>query len=444
MGSMTTMPKTQSLLAAHGVTFTNSFVDFPVCCPSRASFLTGQAAHNHGVLNNVKPEGGYSRLLPTANNTLPVWLQNAGYDTAHIGKYINGYGWYTPKTHIPPGWTEWFGIPDSLGVTKYYDYTINENGVLRSYGASPADYQTDVIAGLADEFIDSHATTSEPFFLSVAPAAPHVADDGFYLFPVPAPRHDGVFDTLPLPIPPNFNEADVSDKPSFIQSLEPKNETLINVATTSLRKRREALLAVDDLVERVVQSLTAAGKLDETVIVLTSDNGFVHGEHRRVLGKGHVYEEDIRVPLLLRGPGVPKNGTRSQMVNNLDLVATIVEMADGAPGRILDGHPFIDVVSNQATPWRTAFLVQGAGNGPAYEGGRMQAVRTANHVYAEHRTAAGVLAELELYDMQADPYQLESQHNNPAHVGIRDSLEAILSTLKTCAGASCWITTPVP
>jgi N-acetylglucosamine-6-sulfatase len=442
-GSLSTMPKTQALLADQGTHFSNSIVDYPLCCPSRASFLTGQAAHNHGVLHNRPPLGGYGVLVPTEDNTLPVWLQGAGYTTTHIGKYANGYGLETPVTHVPPGWNEWQGLPElSGGKSKYFDYGINENGVITMYGSDPEDYQTDVLTDKAVGFIGEQSGGASPFFLSLAPLAPHVASDN--LFPVPAPRHAGTFDSLPLPQAPNFNEADVSDKPSFIQQIAPKDELLIAVATQSFRQRRETLLAVDDMVERVVQALADTDQLDETIIVFTSDNGFVHGEHRRTLGKSLVYEEDIQVPLLIRGPGIPKSEDRPQIVNNLDVVATIVEMADAVPGRTLDGRSLVELLRNSNESWRTAVLVQGTNGFPPTSSARMQAVRTANYVYAEHLSPDGLSTEYELYDLTADPYQLESQHNIPAFSSIQSSLQALLANLKTCAGQSCWFAGPAP
>lgn len=442
MGSMSVMPKVEQLLADEGVVFTNSFVDFPLCCPARASFLTGQAAHNHGVLDNVPPDGGYARLLPTEGNTLPVWLHQAGYVTALIGKYLNGYG-SGDATHVPPGWDTWNGVPHGLGKHEYYNYTINEDGTLHAYGSSPSDYQTDVLAQKAADFISTREGSSQPFFLWLAPLAPHSAGTGF--FPEPAPRHSGTFAGLPLPQPPNFNEEDVADKPGFIQALPKMDAGSVTLTTESFRKRRESLLAVDDMVERVVAALMNAGKLANTMIVFTSDNGYSHGEHRRVLGKGLVYEENIRVPLIIRGPGIPTDETQDQLVNNLDLVATIMELAGATPGRTLDGRSLTAVLSDGSAPWRSALLVQGLDtvgpNGNAY--GRYQGVRTANYVYAEHQAPDGPV-EQELYDLAADPYQLTSQHNNPDYTAIRNTLQTLLGILRSCAGETCWVDAPVP
>lgn len=201
------LPNVRSLLATPGTTFDNSVVSYSLCCPSRSTFLTGQYAHNHGVLGNQPPDGGYEKL--PAAETLPVWLRRAGYDTAHIGKFLNGYGRARP-TEIPPGWAEWYGSVDP-STYRMWGYTLNENGVLRTYGAAdvedPALYQTDVYARKAVDYIRRKAPAGEPFFLSFAPLAPHGegAANGSDLSqrnPRPAPRHRGDLENVTLPKPP--------------------------------------------------------------------------------------------------------------------------------------------------------------------------------------------------------------------------------------------------
>ncbi len=438
-GSLEVMPKVRSLLAEQGVTFTNSFVDFPLCCPSRTSFVTGQAAQNHGKLGI---NGGYGTFLPREGNTLPVWLQGVGYFTAHVGKYLNGYGSDVPATYIPPGWDQWFALPDP-DTGRYFNYRLNENGTLTWHGSTPADYQTDVLAQKAVEFIQGRQGSPRPFFLWIAPLAPHAVMVAGHA--IPAPRHDGSFADLPLPEPPNFNEADVSDKPTFMQALPLMEPEVVDSVTVSFRKHRETLLAVDDMVESVMTALETTGELDDTIIIFTSDNGYVHGQHRRPGGKTLVYEEEIRVPLIIRGPGIPENETRTQLVNNLDVVATIVEVAGATPGTTLDGRSLAEVLTEAATPWRTALLVQGVDLPVGFEiHARYFGVRTADFAFAKHYYYYSPLVEEELYDLTADPYELESQHNNPAYDAIASSLRDILATLETCAGASCWVDSAVP
>ncbi|HEX3036722.1 MAG TPA: sulfatase-like hydrolase/transferase [Thermodesulfobacteriota bacterium] len=175
--SMRVMPKTINRIGgSNGTTFNNFFTSFSYCCPSRATFITGQYSHNHGVEDNVPPYGGYGKL--DHSNTLPVWLQKAGYHTVHIGKWLNGYGTdNTDQTEVPPGWNDWQGLVDP-GTYKMYDYTINDNGTLVTYGSTVADYQTDVLVNRAVAVIKERAGQAEPFSLTL-PLLPLTANQLF-------------------------------------------------------------------------------------------------------------------------------------------------------------------------------------------------------------------------------------------------------------------------
>ena len=334
------MPRTRALLGpAQGTTFSNSFVSFPLCCPSRATFLTGQYMHNHGVNGNgPPPNGGYASLDHT--NTLPVWLRSAGYATGHIGKYLNGYGADDPN-EVPPGWTEWYGLLDG-GTYRTYGYLMNRNGTVKRFGQEPSDYQTDVIADDAVDFIERRAPATAPFFLTVAPIAPHREfTSGTTTAPIePAPRHQGRYASAVLPRPPSFNEADVGDKPGPIRNLAKLSAAQIDEITRAYRHEAASLLAVDEMVERIHDAVQASGELRNTVIVFTSDNGFFHGEHRIEKGKSKIYEEAVRVPLLVVGPGFPAR-TVTDPVINADLAPTFVELAGATARRVMDGRSLL-------------------------------------------------------------------------------------------------------
>jgi N-acetylglucosamine-6-sulfatase len=314
--SLRVMGNVKALLADQGTSFDSSFATFSLCCPSRATFLTGQYAHNHGVMGNAPPAGGYARL--DGSNTLPVWLQRAGYHTVHIGKYLNGYPGPN-RTHVPPGWTEWYGSIDP-STYRFYNYTLNENGRLVTYGRDPASYQADVYSRKAVDAVRRLAPAAAPFFVSVAFLAPHSGgppepDDPRGIgTPVPAPRHRNRYAAEPLPQTPAFNEADVSDKPAGIRNRPALTGPQITSVTESYRQRLESLLAVDDAVAALVAALRETGELERTLIVFTSDNGFFHGEHRVPYGKVMVYEPSIRVPLIMRGPG---GFTGGRMIDNI-------------------------------------------------------------------------------------------------------------------------------
>ncbi|HEX7143689.1 MAG TPA: sulfatase, partial [Gaiellaceae bacterium] len=303
LAEMEVLPNVRRLIGDQGVTFDNNFDSFSLCCPSRATFLTGQYSHNNGVRGNAPPQGGYQAL--DKSNTLAVWLQRGGYYTVHLGKFLNGYGRQSP-TEIPPGWSEWHGAVDPT-TYRYYNYTLNEGGTLHTFCATPQPscYQTDVYRDKANEIIRRRAAQG-PFFLWVAflgdhSGAPREPDDPPQLgTPVPAPRHHDALKGTPLPRPANFNEADVSDKPRVIRQRPLLNARRIAAIQENWQQRRETLMSVDEAVASIVETLRQAGELDNTLILFTSDNGFFHGEHRVANGKVLWYEPSIHLPLLMR------------------------------------------------------------------------------------------------------------------------------------------------
>ncbi len=423
--SMRVMPNVRTLLADQGVTFDRSFVSYSLCCPSRSTFLTGQYTHNHGVWGNAAPNGGYYKLDST--NTLPVWLSRAGYQTIHLGKYLNGYGTRNP-IEIPPGWGEWHGSVDP-STYRYYNYTLNENGRLVTYGTGAANYQTDVYARKAVDVIGRQVADPRPFFLWVAFLAPHsggpreAGDPAGMSTPVPAPRHRNAFTNEGLPAPPSFNEADVSDKPAAIRNRPLMGTARIAAVRENYQQRLESLLAVDDAVAQIVGALTVTGQLDNTYIIFTSDNGFFHGEHRVASGKVLLYEPSIRVPLIVRGPGIPHGKHRIQFVVNTDLAPTIVAATGAQASRVLDGRSLLPFA-------RDPFFYSGRDlllETPTYS-----AIRTPNWLYAEHATG-----ERELYNLARDPYELASLHADPRYDRIKANLAMRLARLRACKGAVC-------
>jgi N-acetylglucosamine-6-sulfatase len=444
------LAKTNAAIADKGVTFDNSFVNYSLCCPSRSTMLTGQYAHNHGVRGNQLPTGGYSKLAPTLGNTLPVWLQRAGYYTAHIGKFLNGYGTTSPDTEVPPGWNEWYGSldnPDAFtgGTYTAYGYTLNENGRVVHYGSTPdvvdpATYQTDVYSQKAADFIRRRAPSRKPFYLSVAPRDPHgeagscnCAGDN----PRAAPRYEGKLAGLTAPRDPSFNEANVSDKPSNIKNLPLLTPTQIANVDARYRARAEAVLGVDDLVQNVVSTLKASGELKNTVLIFTSDNGFFHGEHRVPQGKVRIYEPSIRVPLLIRAPGMPKGVHRRQPVGNVDLAPTILDFARAKPGRKEDGMSLVPIMKGKRDfPGRAmdleTYFTPDTTEDPEDPPLNYQGVRTDRYLYANYGTG-----EQELYDLRSDPFELQNQAGNPIYAPVQGALRRLLSSEATCAGKAC-------
>ena len=424
---MRVMTKTLGLVGAQGVTFDNSFVGNSLCCPSRATFLTGQYSHNNGVFTNSLPYGGYQKL--NHSNTLAVWLQKAGYTTTLVGKYLNGYGAAGRQLEIPPGWTEWFG-----GVNlAFFNWTMNQNGVLVRYGSSPVDYQSDVITTKAVDVIRRRAPEANPLFMWVTYHAPHSGgprepgDPAGMATVNVGPRYKDRFANESLPSAPSFNEADVSDKPSFIRNRRLLNQQRIAALRQAYQQQLESLLSVDDGVAAIVEALRASGELDNTYVIFTDDNGFFHGEHRVPNGKVLVYEPSIRVPLLVRGPAVPKNRHLRQLVSNVDLAPTIVAIAKAKAERVMDGKSLLPLFRNRSTQWGRDLFVE---RGPGRE--HFTAIRTPRYKYVEYDTG-----EKELYDVANDPDELNNLAGVAGHAAIQAELAQRLAKLRGCSGASC-------
>ncbi len=432
--SMRVMPNVRDLLARRGTTFTRSFVSFSLCCPSRATFLTGQYAHNHGVLGNKPPIGGYGKL--DTSNYLPLWLQRAGYRTIHLGKFLNGYGRDRPATEVPPGWNEWYASVDP-STYRFWGYTLNENGLLNTYGVgrNPIFYSTDYYSQRAVDLIARNAPRKQPFFLSVAFLAPHAGaprepDDPRGIgTPAVAPRHRDRFAGTPLPSSPAYNEADVSDKPAYIRALPRIGPGRAAQIQENYEQRLESLLAVDEGIARILGALRTAGELDDTLVIFTSDNGFFHGEHRVQNGKVLLYEPSIRLPLILRGPGVPEDAHRGQLVTNADLAPTILDATGAQPGRTEDGRSLFELLRDPGREWGRDLLIEGGG---APGKGEFDALRTYRYLYAEYSNG-----DRELYDLDRDPYELQSRHADRAYASVRKKLARRLASLKNCAGSSC-------
>jgi N-acetylglucosamine-6-sulfatase len=444
------LPLVRDSIGGEGVTFPNAFVSWPLCCPSRATAFTGQYAHNHQVLGNYPPDGSYL-AFQDESETLPVWLARAGYATIHVGKYLNGYGGDDRgQTHVPPGWSHWRGLVDP-STYSMWGYTVNRDGTLITYGEpdveDPALYQTDVLRDLALEAIGDLAASGQPFFLSVAFLAPHeeIGELGAgreFPGPRPAPRHAGSHAGTPLPTPPNFDEADLSDKPQAAIAYAGRYEETIEQRTSRYQRRLESLRAVDEAVQAIIDRLDQLGELDNTYLVFTADNGWFNGEHHIELGKHLMYEPSIRVPLLVRGPGIPAGVVSEELIANVDLAATFAAVVDVAAGRIVDGRSLLPYAQDpQLRSARPVLLdapheqvVRGSRDGAdtIVEVPPLLGLRTTRYAYVEYGSG-----DVELYDLLIDPYQLESRHTDPAYQALRAQLHEALTQYQGCAGDSC-------
>lgn len=420
--SVRVMRNVKRKLARRGTSFENSFATFPLCCPSRASFLTGQYAHNHGVLGNKPPRGGYTAFREAGS--LPVAMQRSGYRTGFVGKYLNQYGLRSngSRRAVPRGWDAWRALLHS-SANAMYGYELNENGRVRRYGSKRRHYQTDLLGRKAARFIATSARRSAPFFLTLSTLAPHLeANRRLARNPRPAPRHRKRFRSAALRKLPSFNEANVSDKPAFIRRRPRLDRRVVRVLRSRNQDRLASLLAVDDAVGRILNQLRRTGELGNTIVIFTSDNGLHLGEHR-LKGKNSLYEESVRVPLVIRGPGVPSGRSRSQVVGNIDLAPTILDATGAQPLLTMDGRSLLPLARSATTAADRDILLEDAGS---------DAVRTPRYMYAEHANG-----ESELYDLREDPFQLRSRHAAPGLAGVRAELAARLRQLRRCSGAAC-------
>ena len=330
--SMQQLDGIRSIMDANGTTFENAYVTYSLCCPSRASILRGQYPHNHGIVGNLEPLGGEAkfRRLGRDRSTVATWLDGAGYQTKYIGKYMNGYD----DLYKPPGWDEWFALQGGSSSTQ-----VNDDG--RS--VQLAGHSTVAFADEASDFIRRSSANQEPFFVMVGTKAPHRP-------PEVAARYQDSFVDTPLPRPPNFDETDVSDKAQWLQAYPRLSQSEIDDMQTLYRERLRSMLSVEDLLEQTISTLRETGELENTYIFFTSDNGFHLGEHRLPRGKRTSYEEDIGVPLVVRGPGISAGTTRQQLVINNDFAPTIADLAEVPTPRFVDGSSFAPLLTGSPPP----------------------------------------------------------------------------------------------
>ena len=384
------MPHVRRLISDQGTTFDNAFVVNSLCCPSRSSILTGDYSHTTGVYRETPPYGAFESFRD--GSTIATWLRSSGYSTALFGKYIDGYQHAALTGYEPPGWDRWVAFVRS----RYQDYKLTVDGAIQSYGSTPADYSTNVLGSFADRFIRQ---TPGPIFVEFAPAAPHAPA-------IPEPRFAGSFASLPPWRPPSFDETDVSDKPAYIRATPLLDAEQRSALDRFRQDQYRTLLSVDQQVQVLIDALRDTGRLHNTLIIFTTDNGLSWGEHRWVK-KEVPYEESIRVPLAVRYDPLTSSRAPQRsaaLALNIDIAPTIADVAGVSAST--DGHSLLPLLRDPAgAGWRRRFLIEhmeGANPVPTY-----CAVRTQRYLFAHY-----VTGEQELYDLQVDPYEMTNIANS--------------------------------
>jgi N-acetylglucosamine-6-sulfatase len=425
----------------HGESFSNYFVTDSLCCPSRASIFTGRFPHDTHVTSNSPPYGGFAVFHERGEEleTFATALQRVGYRTAMMGKYLNGYqpngGAGVPASFVPAGWNEWDVAGDGY---PEFNYTLNHNGQPFDYGSEPSEYLTEVLARKGIGFINQAATARRPFLLELATFAPHSPF-------VPAPRDAQDFPGLTAPRSPAF-DAPTIGAPAWLSHFTPLEPSQIAQIDRQFRERAQAVQAVDRMIAGIESTLAARGLAQNTYIVFSSDNGLHMGEHRLMPGKQTAFDTDIRVPLIVVGPGVPAGRTVPAMAQNIDLCPTFERLGGARVGPNVDGHSLTELLHGQplAGEWRREVLIEhhgpdtnpedpdvptrGAGNPPSYE-----ALRTPTSLYVEY-----VTGEREYYNLLTDPFELHNiaAHLSPAHL---NKLHRALVAMESCHGQrACW------
>ena len=420
--SLQYMPNVMKELAGKGITFVNGYVTTPLCCPSRASILTGLYAHDHGVLTDRPPQGGATVFKDA--QTIAVWLKARGYRTALIGKYLNNYDELAPKGRVPPGWDEWdaFIQQGKNDMGFYYGYTLSDNGKVVQYGTSTQDYSADVLTAMALDFIKNAG--NQPFFLMLDFYNPHQTY-------IAASRYQNMFKTsadFQRYRPPNFLPKDLTGKPQWLAMLpQLKPLDLDHIYERILR----SLMAVDDSVGKIVGMLDSLGERNRTAIFYLTDNGEALGDNG-ILGKNCPYEACIHVPYIVSHPPLtPQARTDRHFVLNIDLAPTFAQLAGATIPIKVNGVSIVPLLSNPSAPWRSSFLIEHFQEAASSDEGlttaipTYHAIRTADWKYIEYDTG-----ETELYDLKSDPYEMHNVVADPEYGTVIAQLRAELHDLE--------------
>ncbi|GES60151.1 arylsulfatase [Aspergillus terreus] len=462
LGSPEYMPKTLSRIKDKGVEFTNHFVTTALCCPSRVSLWTGRQAHNTNVTDVNPPWGGYPKFVAQGFNDdwFPIWMQNAGYNTYYTGKLMNSHSFTTYNHPFVKGFNGSDFLLDPHTYSYYNSSYQRNHEPPKSYAGQ---YTTDVITEKGLGFLNDALESDRPFFLTVAPIAPHsnidpsAAGSGRMTEPIPAPRHRHLFKDVKVPRTANFNPLNRTGV-SSIRDLPLQNKTVVDYEDHFYRQRLRALQSVDEMVDKLIDRLEKSGAIDNTYVIFSADNGFHIGQHRLGPGKTTGYEEDIRVPFFIRGPGIPEGKTVDSVSTHIDLVPTFFDLAGIPLRKDFDGTPMAIASSSGmkhehvAVEFWGTLITEGDFGGVGPNG----STRLPNNSYKSARVvsedynlyyAVWCTGEHELYDISTDPYQIANLYSstnttNTHYLGrplpaVQNRLDALVLVLQSCQGNTC-------
>jgi arylsulfatase A-like enzyme len=426
--SMPEMKHTQALLVREGTSFSNFFINDPICCPSRGTILLGEYRQNHRLEKHDKGCGYRFFEEGKHRRSLGKLVDDAGYRTGYIGKYLNSHDRYIEQAgpedggdHLLMGWDDYHVVV----TPRFFGFRLHENGSIRKVPSHPTKYQTDVLFRTAARFITASAAKGERFFLFIAPDAPHAPAQ-------PAVRHQEAFPQKQAPRVPSFNLTDVTNHPG-LQESPILTDREIGAVDSRFRGQLRSLKAVDEMVRDLVAKLEAVGQIENTYILFASDNGYHFGEHRIPIGKGTPFEASVRVPLVIRGPGVVKNRVLPQLATNADLLPTILDLVGGTPGERVDGRSLTPLFGPGAgdVPWRNAVPLESRHAERNQGVPAFGAIRTRRFKWIEYENGGRAL-----YDLANDPHEMTNLHGE-ANAAVAEALSAWLRDLLACSGATC-------
>lgn len=408
-----------------GVTFTKYFVTDSLCCPSRTSIFTGLLPHNSGVYTNSPPDGGLEAFMAQGDDakTFAVALHQQFYRTAMMGKYLNGY--QPDKNGVPQGWSDWAvagnGYPN-------FNYVLNQNGALTT---SPL-HLTDQLSALGQDFIKQAA--AGPFFLELATFSPHAPY-------VPPARYADAFPDLTYPKTPAFGARPDANAPTWLKAIPALDQKTMGKIDEIYRQRVRSDKGVDDMIGAVRQTLADLGLSDTTYVIFTSDNGYHMGEYSLRPGKMTPFDTDIRVPLVVVGPGIAAGRAVDAITMNIDFYPTFSELAGLPANASVDGRSLVALLHGKPGPWRNIAVVEHknavpdpenpdlpgakAGNPPTYV-----ALRLPDAMYVEYEGG-----EVSYYDLTSDPYQLANIAGTLSPDRLKALHEAVVAN-HGCVGAT--------